>query len=83
MDIKNKILRRYLHQQVTVMLSEGETFTGCLVAHEKERTGYFIIYEEDDSERIKYFKSSQVVEVWAAKNNKYKKVYKVKEKNDL
>lgn len=80
MDIKNKILRRYLHQQVTVMLSEGETFTGCLVANEKERTGYFIIYEEDDSDRTHYFKSNQVVEIWITKNRKYKNVYKVGEK---
>lgn len=80
MDVKNKVLRKYLHQQVTIKLSENETFTGCLIAQEKEHNGYFIIYEEDDSERVKYFKSSQVVEILATKNNKYKKVYKVNEK---
>lgn len=69
-----------MHKCVSITLNNNETYTGILVPNKIEKNGFFILYEKDDNERVRYFKERQLVEMWIFENKKMKLVYRTKEK---
>lgn len=73
---RKKVLERYIHYLVTIKTLENEAYTGVLIPRDGEKYAYYILREDEDGIRTKYFQYQQLIEMWVQIKNEWKLVYK-------
>ncbi|MCR4661647.1 MAG: hypothetical protein K5765_06600 [Clostridia bacterium] len=55
-----RTLRFALYHRITIELTKGETYSGWLVPQPLDKTGFLLLFVENETERSIYFRVSNV-----------------------